>query len=139
MKKLLLQIQINTDFMFFPSKIVIYGLRYRYEIWNIGFMISQRRLRKLNMLAMKVVKEDESHIWDDDKFTRPLLSSPQLITAEWWPSPSTINHIFKINDKHGILFCHISIIRPITARSNDPYHGLIKHKKFSISKSGNNG
>ena len=36
----------------------------------------------------------------------------------------------KTDDIHGILFGHISIIRPITARSNDPYHGLIKSFPF---------
>ena len=75
MKKLLLQIQINTDFMFLSFPDCDKWVRYRYEIWNIGFMLSQRQLRKLNILAMKVVKMKVT-IWDDDKFTRPLLSSP---------------------------------------------------------------
>lgn len=39
MKKLLLQIQINTDFMFLSIQDCDKWVRYRYEIWNIGFML----------------------------------------------------------------------------------------------------
>ena len=74
----------------------------------------------------------KSHLRRWSVYSAAALLSPtdDIQSAEWWPSPSTINHIFKINDKHGILFCHISMIRLITARSNDPYHGLIKSFPF---------
>ena len=77
-------------------------------------MLSQRQLRKLNILAMKVVKMKVT-IWDDDKFTRPLRPMISNLSDDD-PVPQQLISFQRLMTNMEFYSVINSIIRLITAQ-----------------------